>query len=356
MEVRFGIFYRLMLTLLAISLVPVVILWLAARGALVDEATRTVNANLELSASTLRDRVNAWTGRGIDAMSQLAHLPAFRRMDPVQTRPMLVAAYQNMREWYLWHLIGPDGMNTARSDDESMKSYGDREYFRESYYGNKMGKLLAIGKTSGKPAIMFSVPVKSEMNTNAGVLVIAGTLDDVTKMFSDAKFGRTGFALLIDDDGKLIASPRESVGTELKDFSKHPAYQAFKSGLSNPVHYRDGNRDVVAYVMRSSAGLITVVQQDEEESLAPVRTADNYALLILGLTILAVIAGAWLLARNLATPIQELMSVADHISRGALTTKIAATARGDEIGALARSIERLSTSMSLAMDRLRSHH
>jgi methyl-accepting chemotaxis protein len=345
-----------MLTLLAISLVPITVLWLVARGALVDEATRGANSRLELAATTLKDRVNAWTGRGIDAMSQLTLMPAFRKMDRVQTQQMLKAAYKNMREWYLWHLEGPDGMDISRSDDEPLKYYGDREYFRESFFNDKMGKLVAIGKTSGKPALMFSVPVKSEMNTNVGVLVIAGALDDVTKAFADAKFGRTGIALLIDDDGKLIVSPKENIGGELKDYSKHPAYQAFKSGALNPVRYRDGNRDVVAYVMRSTVGFITVVQQDEEESLAAVRAADNFALVILGMTILVVIAAAWLLARNLATPIQDLTSVADHISRGALATKIVAAGRGDEIGALARSIERLSTSMSIAMERLRVHH
>lgn len=354
--VRFGIFHRLILTLLVIALVPVIALWWAARGALVDEATRASNARLEQAAMVLKERVDAWTGRGVDAITQLSVMPAIRHMDAAQSRGILRAVSSTQRWWYLWHLIGPDGMNIARNDDEAMKAYGDREYFRDSFFGNKLGKSVIIGKTSGKPAVVLAVPVKSESNQNVGSMSIAGTLEDVTKAFADAKFGRSGVALLMDNDGKLIASPTEDVGGELKDFSKHPAFLAFQNSSANPIRYRDGNRNVIAHVARSNIGWITVAQQDEDEAMAPVRAADNTALLILGLTVMTVISAAWMLARSLAAPIQELTSVADHISRGALATKIVAAKRSDEIGALARSIERLSTSMSIAMERLRGHH
>jgi methyl-accepting chemotaxis protein len=354
-KVRFGIFHRLLLTLLAISLVPVFALWMAARDALVDEATRASRARLEQAATVLKERVDMWTGRGVDAITTLSVMPAFRKMDPAQTRSVLKAVSSTQRWWYLWHLCGPDGVNVARSDDEAMKPYADRDWFKDTFSGGKLGKSLVIGKTSGKPALVLAVPVKSDTDQNVGSLAIAGTLEDVTRIFAEAKFGRSGIALLIDEDGKLIANPKEEFSGELKDYSKHPAYLAFKNGSANPIRYRDGDRYVEAHVTRSSIGWITVAQQDEDEGMAPVRAADRSALLILGLAILAVFTAAWLLARNLAAPIQELTSAADQISRGALATTISATGRRDEIGALARSIERLSKSMTIALERLRGH-
>jgi methyl-accepting chemotaxis protein len=353
--VHFGIFHRLILTLLAISLVPVFALWMAARDALVGEASRASRAHLELAAVVLKERVDAWTARGVDAITMLSVMPAFRKADPVQSRSLLKAVSGTQRWLYLWHLIGANGIDIARSDEQPMMSYIEREYFRDSFFGSKLGKAVVISKTNGKPAAAFSVPVKSDMNSNIGSLAIAGSLEEVTKAFADTKFGRSGIALLIDEDGKLIASPKEEFSGELKDYSKHPAYLAFKNGSPNPIRYRDGDRYVEAHVARSSIGWITVAQQDEDEGMDPVRAADRFAFLILGLAILAVFAAAWLLARSLAAPIQELTSVADQISRGALATTISATGRRDEIGALARSIERLSKSMTIAMERLRGH-
>jgi HAMP domain-containing protein len=89
--------------------------------------------------------------------------------------------------------------------------------------------------------------------------------------------------------------------------------------------------------------------------LALACAADRSALNVPALTVLTVFVAAGLLARSLAASVQELTATAEQISRGALATKTAATKQGDEIGVLARSIERLSTSTAAAIGRLRGH-
>ncbi|QQS55985.1 MAG: HAMP domain-containing protein [Candidatus Competibacteraceae bacterium] len=49
----------------------------------------------------------------------------------------------------------------------------------------------------------------------------------------------------------------------------------------------------------------------------------------------------------------ELTAVAENISRGNFDRKIVGTERRDEIGALARAIERMAASIKLAFERLR---
>jgi len=64
-------------------------------------------------------------------------------------------------------------------------------------------------------------------------------------------------------------------------------------------------------------------------------------------------AVAYWLGHRLADPIRRLTTLADNISRGEMSGKILETERGDEIGALARAIERMSVSIQMAMGRLR---
>jgi methyl-accepting chemotaxis protein len=54
----------------------------------------------------------------------------------------------------------------------------------------------------------------------------------------------------------------------------------------------------------------------------------------------------------LSIPIQRLTTLAEEISRGKINPQISYANRKDEIGALARAIERLSTSIRLAIKRL----
>ena len=58
------------------------------------------------------------------------------------------------------------------------------------------------------------------------------------------------------------------------------------------------------------------------------------------------------LASRLTRPIRRLTRIADGISRGHLDSAIAEVKRSDEIGSLARAIERLRASVKLAVDRL----
>ncbi|TVZ41098.1 methyl-accepting chemotaxis protein [Alteromonadaceae bacterium 2753L.S.0a.02] len=68
-----------------------------------------------------------------------------------------------------------------------------------------------------------------------------------------------------------------------------------------------------------------------------------------------VVAVAYVLSSSFSKPIQHLTLVAEQISKGKdLDLKIAETSRSDEIGELARSIERLKTSTKIMLNRLKA--
>jgi methyl-accepting chemotaxis protein len=69
-------------------------------------------------------------------------------------------------------------------------------------------------------------------------------------------------------------------------------------------------------------------------------------------TVLFVALVSYLVARRFSRPIRNLTQIADNISRGNLRASIAEVNRSDEIGGLARAVERLTASVKLAMERL----
>jgi len=68
--------------------------------------------------------------------------------------------------------------------------------------------------------------------------------------------------------------------------------------------------------------------------------------------VLFVILASYALASGLTRPIRRLTQISDGISRGNLAATIVETRRSDEIGSLARAIERLRANVKLAVDRL----
>jgi HAMP domain-containing protein len=74
------------------------------------------------------------------------------------------------------------------------------------------------------------------------------------------------------------------------------------------------------------------------------------------LTLLSVALVAFLFAQRLTRPIRSLTRTADEISRGHLKATITEVNRSDEIGALARAIDRMRASIKVAMGRLAPVH
>jgi methyl-accepting chemotaxis protein len=194
---------------------------------------------------------------------------------------------------------------------------------------------------------MLAVPILSKDHL-AGVLSLATSVDDVSSRVTNIHLGRTGFAFLVDREGLVIAHP--TVRGSLKT---HPAVAALGAEKGRKVEFQEKDgRNVVGFAERTESGWTLVVQQDVAEAFAPITDANRTALALFALTLVVVAGVSWLMATLIASPILNLTRIAEEISRGALKTPIEETRRSDEIGGLARAIERLSTSVKLAMDRL----
>lgn len=184
-------------------------------------------------------------------------------------------------------------------------------------------------------------------------MAIAMTLEDLSKSITKTRIGETGFALLLDEQNRLIAHGRGEVTSELQDFSAHPALK--RSGRPDPDSFVfvEADKKIVAFSQKTNLGWTLIVQQDYREAYAAADAAQRNAILLLIATLIAVVAIAYLLAHRLSAPIRNLTAIADEISRGNLGAEISECGRSDEIGALARAIQRMGVSLQMAFDRLR---
>jgi len=275
-------------------------------------------------------------------------------MDPRRQKPVL-ATVLNTYEWsYLVHTMNREGKNVSRSDNKDPKNYGDREYFRQIMNGQPFGYQVIVSRTTGRPALGISAPIfAAESRDLVGVISLAAHLVDISEAVADVKIGNSGFAMLLDKNGKVIAhgSP-EKLSETLQDLGDHPAFQ--EEAIGKQIIYEEDGRQIVAYSQQTDNKWTLIVQQDYDDAFAPLLQAKRNSTILLIVSLSAAFFVALTFAWRLVKPLESLTRVADGFSRGGLDEKIPETNRGDEIGALARAIERMGVSIKMAFNELKA--
>lgn len=351
-RLTFGIFPKVLVTLIAVAVVPLGAIWYVNYRSAVERLSGQVDQQLGQRAEAIVSYVDAWVDMNVKMLHQNADLDAMASMDAKRQRPVLLSIAKEYKAVYLAFTIAPDGSNIGRSDQESPKNYGDRIYVQQVLRGAALGQQVVISRTNGQPALILSVPVNAEQRL-AGVLAIGMTITDVSNSITNVQIGRTGHAFLLDSAGKVIAHPKKEIAEALKDLSQHPAFLGASDMTSKRVVYtNEQGQSVLGYARKTKHGWTLVVQQDVEEAYAPIAEANRQALVLLALTLLFVGLVSFFVARRLTGPIRSLTRTADELSRGNLKATIGEASRADEIGALARAIDRLGASVKVAMARL----
>ena len=345
---RFGILPKLFITMAVAMLVPLGTIWYLDYRTSVDHLSRDIEERLSAQADSAAVYVNGWLDTNLRMLRENSRLNDMVSMDPVRQAPVLRAIVREYPYIFLAHTVLPDGKNAARSDNEAPKDYADREYVQRVFTGSPMGRQFVISKTTGKPSFVVSVPINKD-GFVVGVLAIAMDIDDLTNKITAVHIGQTGYAFLVDDTGNVVAHPRVR-----QNLRMHPAVAATAAdpGATSRTVFVDGARTVIAYARRTDHGWAVVTQQDYDEAYAPLRDANRNALILLGASVVFVGIVASLLAPRLTRPIRNLTEIADQISRGQLSASITEVDRSDEIGGLARAIDRLKASVEAAMKRL----
>src|SRR5882724_7505962 len=328
LRLSFGICPRLLLTMLVVTLIPLGAIWYLDYRTESGSLTRQIEQRLGSQADAIVGYVDAWVEM---------HLRMLRQNAATEYK------------WiYLGFTIAPDGNNVGRNDEEPLRFYGDRGYFKQAIDGRQMGQEVVISRTTGQAAVIFSVPVW-RLEQVVGVLAVGTSIADVTTTITNVKIGQTGFVFLVDDQGKVIAHP--TVRDSLKS---HPAVVALGGEPRKQIVFTDPatGKQAIALVEKTRYGWTMVAQQDVDEAYRPLRQANRNALILLGITVVFVILVSYVLAVGFTRPIRRLTQIADGISRGNLGANIAEAQRSDEIGSLARAIERLRASVKLAVERL----
>jgi methyl-accepting chemotaxis protein len=350
---RFGMIAKSTVTMLGVGLVPLVLFGVITLRTQGDRIRDDANASLKANAERIAAQVDEWVDKNVRALEVAASLPAIATMQREDQAKVLAAMKKTYPWMYLVFTIAPSGANIARSDDQPLTDYKDRQYFKDIVsIGKDLSWETVISKTTKKPALIIAVPIKVN-GILVGVMAAGTSVEDMSRIVVNWKSGKTGFAFLVDEKAKVIAHPQEEYVLSQRRLQDHPLVAAFQAD-SQPhlASFTEQGSEALGYVQGNRFRWAVSAQQSADELFAP-----QHQTLMLGLLLLA---GAGILvtfiavfsSRMLVRPIVEMTHAADRMSMGELKMPIPSSGKDDELGLLAKALERLRKSMSAAIARM----
>lgn len=225
----------------------------------------------------------------------------------------------------------------------------EESWFKEAVANKGIYKIL--GKPSGrnitshanyKEDEVISV-VRAVLNPNTqkveGVVLIDLKLRVIAEAVKDVRLGKTGYLLVIDQNGGHIYSPPKPI---IRDIPKEWVMEGISGNFSKSVN---GEKLQIIYRKSTFTDWTTVGVFSLRESALEVQEIRFYVITFVFFLCLLSIAAAIYLAHSMSRPINQLMSFMQKAESGDLTIRYWGE-REDEVGMLGRSFNTMLAQMN----------
>ncbi len=310
--------------------------------------------NMASQAKIVANTVSWWHQLNVSTLKQLSQQTDIVSMDPERQIPVLKNLVETHQNIYTASTVNRDGWNVARSNGETPKYYGDRTWFLQAVAGKEVTYQALISRTIKQPAICLASPIRQQTSEITGVVVICTELSTLAEQIGELKFGQTGYAILVDQTGKLLAHPNSALisGTQLHNLSQYPPIKNTLEGRSAFFYHKnEKNINWISYGITLENGWNVAIVQQEAEFLQNQHEFEHLAYLVALVAVVIVSVLTWLLANYLIRPIGKLTTAARAISNGQLDNKVEVKSR-DELGILANSFNEMANRLKISFQDL----
>jgi signal transduction histidine kinase/DNA-binding response OmpR family regulator len=264
---------------------PVVLLGAYAYFVTSQSIRKQVESNNDLGAAVTTELVERDIERSLNLGEVFAQLPGFveavERHDEHAVRARLQVMVDTDNRIDRAFVMDTDGVlwsDYPKALESLGRNFAFRDYFRglakewKPYVSEAFRRVA-----SPSPLVVgIAVPLHSQNGQVLGGLIFQYRLEDLSVWLRDIHVGQTGYVLVIDHSGHLVAHPRADMGGQLhRQYAKLPLVQRCLSGQSLRMEYEDPltRQVMVASAAPVKAGPQTwavIAQQPRDEAYASI--------------------------------------------------------------------------------------
>ncbi len=319
-------------------------------GALIDSyetglASTAVNASLLVA-----ERLNTYR----IAVQMIADDPFLTGDAPFEERVPLLQ--QKAKQLGFARLGIADREGNVRYSDGSQANIADREHFKKSIGGRVFISDPIVSKINGSVIVAAAAPIKA-VNTEI-IGAVMGIVDGLTlnQLVSDIKFGNSGYAFMVNNQGTIIAHPDTNKVIEQENPIQSAERDASLSALAElerqmilgqsgtGEYVIDGVERYGSYAPVLGTAWSLAVTAPKAEVLAGLERVRSLTIVTTLIALTAAVGVALVVGKIIANPVVLAAAHAETIATGDLSQDVsgALIRRKDEMGRLGRSFDQMT--------------
>lgn len=260
-------------------------------------------------------------------------------------------------------IVQMDG--TATYTDGSKSNLSDREYIQKALTGQANVSDLIISKVTGKPVIMVAAPIKAG-NTVLGVLIGRMDGNSLSRIATDAGFGKEGYAYIVNSKGQIIAHRKADLVNNqfnpITEVVKNKQYQTLADAVqkmitsdSGYVTYDfDGRTLYAGYTKVQGTDWTIVITAVKSEAIKDIKKLSLIIGIISVTSLVVTLILAYFVGNAITKPIKGVIKLSEKIAALDISEKVPGKylKRKDEIGILARAMQSITDNLHNIIDEI----
>ncbi len=280
-------------------------------------------------------------------------------------RQEMKAKYQLLGAGYLGIFVTDQAGNLYTGELENGTEYkgtnvADRDYFKKIRQSGKAAAGdIVRSKATGELICVIAAPIMLADGSFGGIFGLSLKATRLTYLIADFKLGKTGYALMVNEQGLVVAHPQEDQVLKLNlssVASMRDLMTLVSSGQTGVQQYLyEGSQMIAGFAPVPNTNWRVVITESEQEFLAEV-TALRSKIILIGAISLVVAALVMIFGASfIVSPIKKAAEGLRDIAQGeGDLTKRLLIAQKDEVGELAHWFNAFLDKMELIVGQINS--
>ena len=241
-------------------------------------------------------------------------------------------------------VAGSNGACFAASTPEFIGvSYADRDYLKSALSGKPAFSPMISDAKTNDTSTAICAPVLGPKGKPIGALAILMKSEAILSELRTYKFGKSGYAAIVDQNGLFVAHPDKDIAMKVKISQLAGFETVARRVLAGETGFEsfslDGARNVCGFAPVPSLGWFILAQMPESEFLVTAYSIRNLIFVIGCIAEAITIIWIALFARTISRPLGQVVSFAKAVGKGDLSMAVhdGNLRRGDEIGDIAHA-------------------
>ncbi len=352
--------FKLICTLLAIALIPLLVLAFIQLNQFTNSVTDNIQTNEIQIATSNGDEIDSWVNSKVSQLKEiLKSHPEFKTKDMNEIIPILKIINDSDSE--IESSLVSDANGSSIDDNNQKLNLSDRDYFKKTKETKKEAVSdIIISKATGNRIISIIVPIIDDSNNFKGALINTVNVEKLKSYLGDVKVGKSGFAFLLSNKGDYVYHPEnDRLGKSYKDYSKNTdklnkftnEVLVNKSGFIT-FNEDDGTKFISAYYTVSSTGWKVIVKAPYNEVYADATSSETRTAVLIFIVAIIVVLISYFISVYISKPMKHAAEHLNILANADFTIEVPEKflKRKDEIGLLGKSVDKMSKSIKNALN------